>query len=77
MELTERPEPAPPPGHVALRVLGAGICGTDLHIEAGEYATVVPVTVGHEVAGEVVEAGDGVDAGRLGARGVSETYDST
>jgi L-iditol 2-dehydrogenase len=77
MELTERPETAPPLGHVALRVLGAGICGTDLHIEAGEYPTVVPVTVGHEVAGEVVEVGEGVDAGWLGARVVSETYYST
>jgi L-iditol 2-dehydrogenase len=77
MELTERPETAPPPGHVALRVLGAGICGTDLHIAAGEYATVVPVTVGHEVAGEVVELGEGVDGGWLGARAVSETYYST
>jgi L-iditol 2-dehydrogenase len=77
MELTERPETAPPPGHVALRVFGAGICGTDLHIEAGEYPTVVPVTVGHEVAGEVVEAGEAVDAAWLGARVVSETYYST
>jgi L-iditol 2-dehydrogenase len=77
MELTERPETAPPPGHVVLRVLGAGICGTDLHIEAGEYPTVVPVTVGHEVAGEVVEAGEGVDGAWVGARVVSETYYST
>jgi len=73
MELTERPVAPPPSGHVALRVLGAGICGTDLHIEAGEYPTVVPVTVGHEVCGEVVEGDDGW----LGARVVSETYYST
>ncbi len=77
MELAERPEPPPPPGHVALRVLGAGICGTDLHIEAGEYPTVVPVTVGHEVSGEVAEVGEGVDSGWAGARVVSETYYST
>jgi L-iditol 2-dehydrogenase len=77
MELTERPQAPPPSGHVALRVLGAGICGTDLHIEAGEYATVVPVTVGHEVCGEVSEVGEGVDSGWIGARVVSETYYST
>jgi L-iditol 2-dehydrogenase len=77
MELTERPVAPPPPGHVALRVLGAGICGTDLHIQAGEYATVVPVTVGHEVCGQVTEVGDGVDSGWLDARVVSETYFST
>ena len=76
MALTERPAEPPPPGHVALRVLGAGICGTDLHIEAGEYPTTVPVTVGHEVCGEVAEAGDGA-GDWLGARVVSETYYST
>jgi L-iditol 2-dehydrogenase len=75
--LAERPEPRAAPGHVVLDVLGAGICGTDLHIVAGEYATVVPVTIGHEVAGEVAEVGEGVDPGWLGARVVSETYFST
>ena len=77
MALAERPEVPPPPGHVALAVHGAGICGTDLHIADGEYATVVPVTVGHEVSGEVVEVGEGVDPAWLGARVVSETYYST
>jgi len=77
MQLAERPEPPPPPGHVALRVLGAGICGTDLHIEAGEYATAVPVVVGHEVCGDVTEVGEGVDGDWAGARVVSETYYST
>ena len=33
-ELTDRPEPAPAPGEVKIRVLRTGICGTDLHIEA-------------------------------------------
>ncbi len=77
MELTERPEIPPPRGHVVLRVLGAGICGTDLHIESGEYPTVVPVTVGHEVCGEVAEVGEDVDSGWAGVRVVSETYYST
>jgi L-iditol 2-dehydrogenase len=75
--LAERPEPAPAPGHVLLDVVGAGICGTDLHIAAGEYATVTPVTMGHEVSGVVAALGEGVDSGWLGARVVSETYFST
>jgi L-iditol 2-dehydrogenase len=62
---------------VVLEVVGAGICGTDLHILDGEYETAVPVTMGHEVSGEVVEVGEGVDDGWLGARVVSETYFST
>jgi L-iditol 2-dehydrogenase len=60
-----------------LAVVGAGICGTDLHIADGEYATVTPVTMGHEVSGVVAELGDGVDESWLGARVASETYFST
>jgi L-iditol 2-dehydrogenase len=75
--LAERPEPRAAPGHVVLAVVGAGICGTDLHIVAGEYETVVPVTIGHELSGEVAEVGEGVDEAWLGARVVSETYFST
>ena len=77
MALSERPEPRPDPGHVVLEVIGAGICGTDLHIADGEYATVTPVTIGHEVAGSVAEVGEGVDEAWLGARVASETYFST
>jgi L-iditol 2-dehydrogenase len=58
-------------------MVGAGICGTDLHIADGEYATVTPVTMGHEVSGVVAEVGEGVDDAWLGARVASETYFST
>jgi len=75
--LSERPEPRADPGHVVLAVAGAGICGTDLHIADGEYETVTPVTMGHEVAGSVAELGAGVDESWLGARVASETYFST
>jgi L-iditol 2-dehydrogenase len=75
--LSERPEPSPKPGHVVVEVTAAGICGTDLHIADGEYETVTPITMGHEVAGSVAEIGKGVDDGWLGARVASETYFST
>jgi L-iditol 2-dehydrogenase len=75
--LTERPEPGAAPGQVVLEVVGAGICGTDLHIVDGEYRTATPVTIGHEVSGIVAELGEGVDEGWLGARVASETYFST
>jgi L-iditol 2-dehydrogenase len=75
--LAERDEPTPQAGHVVLEVVGAGICGTDLHIADGEYETVTPVTMGHEVSGLVAELGGGVDESWLGARVASETYFST
>ena len=75
--LAERPEPVAEPGTVILEVVAAGICGTDLHIEDGEYASRPPVTMGHEVSGVVRELGEAVDGGWLGARVVTETYFST
>jgi L-iditol 2-dehydrogenase len=75
--LAERAEPVAAPGHVVLRVVGAGICGTDLHIADGEYPSAPPVTMGHEVSGVVDGLGKGVDADWRGARVVTETYFST
>jgi L-iditol 2-dehydrogenase len=77
VDLAERPERAPGPGEVALDVAAAGICGTDLHIWLGEYDSVPPVTMGHEVCGTVAEAGAGVDREWLGARVAVETFFST
>jgi L-iditol 2-dehydrogenase len=57
MAIAERDEPVAAAGQVVLDVLATGICGTDLHIQAGEYPSVPPVTVGHEVCGRVAELG--------------------
>lgn len=75
--LTDRPERDPAAGELLLQVLAAGVCGTDLHIEADEYPTSPPVTMGHEVAGLVTAAGDDADATWIGQRVVCETYYST
>ena len=50
-----------------IEVAAVGLCGTDLHILAGEHG-VLPVVPGHEVTGTVVAAG--ADAGdiRVGDR---------
>ena len=77
VDLAQRPERAPGPGEVALDVRAVGICGTDLHIWLGEYPSVPPVTMGHEVCGTVAEVGEGVDSGWLGARVAVETFFST
>ena len=77
MDIADRDDPVAGAGQVVLDVLGTGICGTDLHIQAGEYPSVPPVTVGHEVCGRVADLGPGVDAAWQGARVVAETYFST
>ena len=52
-----------PPGNneVKIRVLECGICGTDTHIIKGESRSTVPVVLGHEFGGVVVETGSCVD----------------
>jgi L-iditol 2-dehydrogenase len=77
VELTERPERAPATAEVAVDVHAVGICGTDLHIWLGEYPSVPPVTMGHEVCGTVSAVGEGVDGEWLGARVAVETFFST
>jgi L-iditol 2-dehydrogenase len=75
--LADRPERGPAAGEALLEVRAAGVCGTDLHIEADEYASAPPVTMGHEAAAVVREVGEGVEPEWVGERVVSETYFST
>ena len=62
--LEDVPAPAPGLNDVLIRVHKAGICGTDLHIykwDAWAQKTIpVPMVVGHEFVGEVVEVGGNV-----------------
>ena len=74
VDLLEWPEPKASSGHVVFEVLGAGICGTDLHIFRNEYKSDPPVILGHEVCGRVVATGDGVGASLVGNRFVAETF---
>jgi propanol-preferring alcohol dehydrogenase len=68
-ELVDRPRPGAAPGWVVLQVLAAGVCQTDVHLRRGSDARTVPGRVlGHEVAGEVVELGDGVTGWAPGQR---------
>jgi 6-hydroxycyclohex-1-ene-1-carbonyl-CoA dehydrogenase len=61
----ERAE-APGPGEVLVEVAGCGVCLTDLGFQADGVPTrhALPLTLGHEVAGRVAEAGPGAEAWR-------------
>ncbi len=55
------PAAAPAAGEVKLRVHAGGICGSDVHVLRGESAfATYPRILGHEIAGEVLEVGEGV-----------------
>ncbi len=72
LELREVPEPEAGPGEVKIRVLRAGLCGTDLHLadwDEWAAATVrVPLTIGHEFLGQVAAVGAGVEHVQVGDR---------
>ena len=65
----DMPDPEPGPGEVTLDVALIGVCGTDLHILDGHFATArYPLIPGHEVTGTVVALGAGVESLRKGDR---------
>lgn len=72
LECREIAEPRPTGREVVLRVLGSGVCHSDVHICEGFHdlgggkkisldgKLPLPLTPGHEIAGEVVSVGDQV-----------------
>jgi len=61
--------PAPGPGQVLVAVHACGVCRTDLHVLDGELPNPrLPLTLGHEVVGHVLESGAGAAQFAVGAR---------
>lgn len=72
LTLIDVPEPTLGRREVLIKVERTGICGTDLHIynwDEWAAATIpVPLTVGHEFVGRIVELGPDVDYLKIGDR---------
>ena len=66
VRLEELPVPKIGPGELLIRTRASGICGSDLM----EWYRIkkAPLVLGHEITGEVVEAGEGVETFRVGDR---------
>ena len=59
---------SPPPGEAVIKVAGCGVCHTDisfLHMGVPTRAP-LPLALGHEISGTVLDVGDGVDATLVG-----------
>ncbi len=50
----------PGTGEVLVRIRAAGLCHSDLSVVSGDRPRPVPMVLGHESAGEIVECGPGV-----------------
>lgn len=67
--LRDVPRPQPRAGEVLVKVSACGICRTDLHVVDGELTQpALPVIPGHQIVGDVVVLGDGVDRFSPGQR---------
>lgn len=58
----EVPQPRRGAGEALVRVCTVSLCGTDLHIFGGDFATDLPLVQGHEMAGIVVEIDPAADS---------------
>jgi (R,R)-butanediol dehydrogenase/meso-butanediol dehydrogenase/diacetyl reductase len=67
LQLRQLPDPEPGPGEVVLRVERCGICASELHL-TGVANSMFPsgMILGHEVGGEVIALGRGVDQFKIG-----------
>lgn len=66
-------EPTPQKHEIKIKVLAAGICGTDIHIMKDEYPYNAPVVMGHEYVGVIDEVGAEVEHFKRGDSVVSLT----
>lgn len=75
LELVERDVPRPGPGEVLLRVRASGLCHSDIGRMDGTLTPFMPVPppiiLGHEIAGTILELGQGVAGLAAGDRVVA------
>lgn len=69
IELIDAADPECGPHEVVLRMLGVGLCGSDLGVHSGARPVPrMPWVLGHEGVGEIVAVGERVEGRRVGQR---------
>ncbi len=59
-QIEDVPKPAAGPGQVLVKIGGAGVCHSDLHVMEEDLGFTPPFTLGHENAGWIAALGEGV-----------------
>ncbi len=79
LEILDVPDPKIEPGEVIIQIEACGVCGNDARLyrwDEGFFTKIVgpylPVTIGHEGCGRIVELGAGVEGFKSGQRVVME-----
>src|SRR5436189_244738 len=61
LRVADLSRPIPGPNQIVLRVHACAVCRTDLHVVDGELPEPkLPLVLGHQIVGTVVEIGEGV-----------------
>lgn len=69
LQFQQMPTPVPQKGQVLIKVEACGVCRTDLHIYDGELTQPkLPLILGHQVVGTVVQLGEGATHFSIGDR---------
>ena len=69
LELAELPGPTPGVGEILVRVSACGVCHTELdEIEGRTPPPQLPIILGHQVVGRVIEAGSKTNKFKIGER---------
>jgi D-arabinose 1-dehydrogenase-like Zn-dependent alcohol dehydrogenase len=75
LKVEELPQPIPAPDEVLLRVRACGVCHLDMIVRSGMRSRLkLPLVLGHEIAGEIVEIGSAVTGFKAGDRVASINY---
>lgn len=66
LQILDLEQEPPRAGEVRVRVRAAGVCMSDWHIINGDWPLPLPMVLGHEAAGIIVESGPNVDGVKPG-----------
>ena len=69
LRLVEKPDPVVKPGYVLLKTKAGGLCHSDVSaLEHESWLPMfnLPVIMGHEICGEILEIGEGVEGWNVG-----------
>lgn len=80
LKRVELPNPVAGKGEIVLQIKAAGLCHSDVSYMDGTITSLlkqVPIVLGHEIAGEVIAVGEGVQEFKMGQRvGIPATVES-
>ena len=67
-KIEDRPDPQPAPGEAVMKVRAAGVGLTLVTMRTGIFGGTAPRIMGHELGGDIIAVGDGVENVKIGQR---------